>query len=332
MAKKDKSIAKQHVTKRRLARWEREKRRRRIYTSAGILIIAIVAIVIVYGFYTTEISMESEWVTEVGGTRFVGTDYADALHLCQLGFFGNASGTTKEAPISVIEQNEVVKLGTVPMGITVNDTEVDTQIRSAIEGNQSLTDEQFQQSYQRLLANMSLSDQKFRQVMANTLLQGKLYEYLLQGLPQVGQNVSQIYLEALAANESQLSDVLAKVDSGEHLADLKANYSYTEIGWVPRGVLATVIDDVAFNLSIGNVSDPMLIGNASYYLLEVTAKGERPIDEAMREQLEYNLLPRWIMEKSEEYNVERNPGLDLDKMYNWALDRIGAVSSGTPSL
>lgn len=332
MAKKDKSIAKQHVTKRRLARWEREKRRRRIYTSAGILIIAIVAIVIVYGFYTTEISMGSEWVTEVGGTRFVGTDYADALYLCQLGFFGNASGTTKEAPISVIEQNEVVKLGTVPMGITVNDTEVDTQIRSAIEGNQSLTDEQFQQSYQRLLANMSLSDQKFRQVMANTLLQGKLYEYLLQGLPQVGQNVSQIYLEALAANESQLSDALARVDSGEHLADLKANYSYTEIGWVPRGVLATVIDDVAFNLSIGNVSDPMLIGNASYYLLEVTAKGERPIDEAMREQLEYNLLPRWIMEKSEEYNVERNPGLDLDKMYNWALDRIGAVSSGTPSL
>jgi len=331
MAKKDKAIAKQHVTKRRLARWEREKRRRRIYTSAGILIIAIVAIVISYGFYTTEISMASEWVTTVGGTRFAGTDYADALHLCQLGFYGNASDP-KEAPISLMERDELVKLGTASMGITANDSEVTAAINSSIRGNQTLTDEEFQQAYQQFLGNMELSDAQFRQVMENALLQQKLYERLMEGVPNVGDNVNQVYLEALVANESQLSDALARVDSGEHLADLKANYTYTEIGWVPQGVLAIEIENVAFNLSIGKVSDPILIGNASYYLLEVTATGERAIDQAMLDQLEYNLLPRWLMEKSAEYNVERNPDLDLDKMYDWALDRIGAVSSGTPSL
>lgn len=330
MAKKDKAIAKQHVTKRRLARWQREKRRRRIYTSAGILIIAIVAIVIVYGFYTTEISMASEWVTEVRNTRFVGTDYADALHLCQLGFYGNTSDP--QSPISVIEQNELVRLGTADMGITVNDSELTAAINSSIRGNQTLTDEQFQQAYQEMLNSMELTDAQFRQIMETTLLQGKLYDYLLQDLHEVGENVSQVYLEMLVANESQLSDVRARVEGGEHLADLKANYTYNDIGWIPQGVLAIEIEEVAFNLSIDEVSDPMLIGNASYYLLEVTAKEGRAIDEAMREQLEYNMLPRWLMQKSAEYNVERNPGLDLDKMYNWALDRIGGVSSGTPSL
>jgi hypothetical protein len=333
MAKKDKGIAKQHVTRRRLARWQREKRRRRIYTSAGILIIAIVAIVIAYGFYTTEISMASEWVTKVGGTRFVGTDYEDALRLCQLGFYGNASDP-REAPIAVIEFNELVKLGTASLGITVNDSELTAATKSFIEGNQSLSEEQFQQAYQQMLKDYDFSDSEFQEVMENNLLQEKLYMYLLQDLPDVGDNVSQIYLEILTANESQLSDIRARVDGGEHLADLKANYTYNEIGWIPRGAyqFPTGIEEEAFNLSVGSVSEPKLIGSDTYWLLEVTDKEERPIDEAMREQLGYNVLPRWIMDKSEEYNVERNPKLDLDKLYNWALDRIGAVSSGTPTL
>jgi hypothetical protein len=322
MAKKDKTIAKQHVTKRRLARWQREKRRRRLYTSAGILIIAMVAIIIVYGFYTTEISMANEWVTDVGGTRFVGTDYADALHLCQLGFAGNTSDP-QGAPISLLEQNELVRLGTASMGITVNDSELTAAIKYSIEGNQSLTDEQFQQAYQEMLDSIELTKDQFEQIMGNNLLQAKLYERLLEDLPAVGDNVSQIYLEALVANESQLSDVMARVDGGEHLADLQANYTYNEIGWVPQGVLAVELEEIAFNLSIGNVSDPLLIGNEYYYLLEVTAKGELAIDETMREQIEYNLLPRWMTDKSVEYNVQRNPNLDLDKMYNWALERIG---------
>jgi len=334
MAKKDKAKAKQHVTKRRLARWEREKRRRRIYTSAGILIIALVTIIIVYGFYTTEISMASEWVTEVGGTRFVGTDYADALHLCQLLIQPSNSSDPKEAPILLLEQEELARLDASILGITVNDSEVTAEVRSAVQGNQTLTDEDFQRAYQQFLNGMELTDAQFRQVIENQLLQNKLYELLLEELPKVGDNVSQVYLELLVTNESQLKDVQDRVKSGMHLADLKANYTYTEIGWIPRGALPlpTVIDEVAFNLSIGNVSEPQLIVNATYCLLEVTAKGERALDEAMREQLESNLVSRWSTEKSAEYNVERNPKLDLDKMYDWALDRIGAVSSGTPSL
>ncbi len=323
MPKRDKVLPRQHVTRRRLARWQQERRKRRFYVSAGIAIIAVVIGTIIYGVYDTNISMANKWVTTVGGTRFVGTDYADALHLCQLGFYGNASDP-REAPIIVIEQNELVKQRTAELHIYVNDSEIDDLMRTAVQGNATLNDDEFQQAYQELLDSMELTDKQFAVIMENSLLQQKLYEYLLADVPDAGENVSQIYLEILTVNESQLSDVQARVDGGEHLADLQGNYTYNEIGWMPRGAfqLPTGIEEVAFNLSVGNVSDPLPIGNGFYYLVEVTDKGERPIDEALREQLKYNLLPRWMAEEHEG-KVERNPDLNLDKMYDWALAKIG---------
>ena len=330
MAKKGKSIPKQHVTKRRLARWQQERRRRRIYTAAGILVIAIIAVIIFYGFYTTSISMAGEWVTTVGGTRYVGTDYADALHLCQLGF-SPSSSDLQEAPILFIEQNELVRQGTAELGITANESEVTDEIRKLPEtDNESLTDEEFEEWYQQNLEAMELTDEEFRRVMENALLQGKLYEYLLEDMPQTDENVTQIYVEiVVVSNESEVADVQEKIGGGANLSDLQWNYSYTDIGWVPRGVLAVDMEEVAFALEVGEISDPMYTSEI-YYYIQVSGKEERPLDEAMREQLEYSALTRWVTEESEE-KVERNPNLDLDKMYNWAVDRIGGVS-GTPLL
>jgi foldase protein PrsA len=332
MAKKGKAIPKQHVTKRRLARWQQERRKRRIYTAAGILIIALIAIIIVYGFYTTSISMAGQWVTTVGGTRYVGTDYADSLHLCQLGFYGS-TGDPKEAPILLLERDELVRQSTAEMGISVNDSEVMDEIRSLIETeNESMTDEEFEQAYQQILEAMELTDEVFTEVMENAILQKKLYEHLLEDVPEVGESVNHVYLESLlVTNQSVLSTVLERLDSGEDLADFHGdsdspgNYSYTDIGWTPRGVLAVEMEEIAFSLEVGEISDPAQSGDV-YYILQVTGKEDRPLDEAMREQLEYNVLPRWIMDESEE-KVERNEDLNLEKMYEWALDRIGGVSS-----
>jgi len=330
MAKKGKSIPKQHVTKRRLARWQQERRRRRIYTAAGILVIAIIATVIFYGFYSTSISMAGKWVTTVGGTRYVGTDYADALHLCQVGFYPSGSDT-QEAPILLLERDELVRQGTAEMGINVNDSEVTDEIRKLLEtDNESMTDEEFEQAYQQVLEGIELTDEEFEKVMENAILQRKLYENLLEDMPQIGENITQVYVESVVVvNESDVVDVQELIDGGANLSDLQGNHSYNDIGWVPRGVLAVEIEEIAFSLELGEISDPMYTGDV-YYYIQVSGKEDRLLDEAMREILEYNALPRWIMEESEE-KVERNPDLNLDKMYNWAVDKIGGVS-GTPVL
>lgn len=321
MAKRDKVLPRQHVTRRRLARWQQERRKRRFYVSAGIAIIAVVIGIIIYGVYDINISMANKWVTTVGDTRFVGNDYAHALHLCQLGFHFAGSDDTREAPIQLLERDELVKQDSATLHITVNESEIDYSIRNLIQGNQSMTDEEFQQAYQESLEGMRLTEEQFTVIIRNSLLQQKFHEHLLADVPEVGENTIHIYIESLVANnQSELTEIQALLGEGKVLADLMGNYIYNDIGWTPKGVLILEMERVAFNLSVGDISQPMQFGNA-YIFIEVSGKEERPLQQEMRNNIEYNALQRWILEETDK-KVQRNPDLDLDKMYDWALAKV----------
>lgn len=333
MAKKRRAPPKREVTRRRLARWQRERRRRRITIFLGTLIIAIILAIIGYGYYTTRIAPEREWVTKVGVddsyTVFRASDYRDALHLCQLGLYPS-SGDLLEDPLIALEEDELVRQGAAAFGIGVSADEIDQQIRDLVETmDEPQSEDEFQQLYQQLLAGLQLSDEEFRGFVEGELLRPKLDDYLRDQVPEAA---LQVHVHGiLVATEEEAETVIERLEGGEDFADIAQEVSLDaesrereisgHIGWLPAGLMAKEFDDIAFSLAPGTLSEPVST-EQGYWLIWVLGKEEdREIEEDVREQLRAMAFGSWLEQEREE-KVERNPNVDLEKVYQWAMGQI----------
>jgi len=308
-----------------MARWQWERRRRRIIIAAGTLVITLVLAIIGYGVYATIIAPAGEQVTTVGDRVFSQADYADALHLCQLGFCP-PSGDERENPILFLEMNELIRLGAAEANISVTDNEVTQGIKDMLFPEEEEIDDE---RYNQMLSNMGLSSQEFREVVKADLLRQKLGKYFVARVPQ---SAEQVHVQAiLVATEEEAHLVMGNLSKGEDFASLAEQYGDGDLGWLPRGIMSQEFDDVAFNpdLARNTVHEPFSTAGG-YFIIRVLEQEDRAIDEVMRDQLAVKDFSDWLEEEIEE-KVERswkydqeNPGYmkNLEDLYEWALDRI----------
>lgn len=205
MAKKgkdqQKQVASKHVTTRRLARWQREKRRQRITLLSGAIIIVIVLGIVVGGVIATS---SSNWLSKVetdsGTVTIKKADYADELRLFQVGIY-NSSAMTNESPLLMIENNLLIKDGAESAGLTVSDTEVTDTIRSSFETeNQSISDADFEQKYHDYIDGLGISDEVFRDTVKIQMLSQKLLIYYVNQTPASGEQAA--IEQIIVTNES----------------------------------------------------------------------------------------------------------------------------------
>ena len=101
-----------------------------------------------------------------------------------------------------------------------------------------------------------------------------------------------------------------------------------DFGWLPRDVLPPGFDQVAFNLIIDDVSEPLAYvsdptsAEIFYYLLMVSEKAEaREIDEDSLQMLKARTLDDWLLEevKSPKHKIEWNFNSEIYAWINWQL-------------
>ena len=315
-----KHVASKHVTTRRLARWQQEKRRQRITFLSGIVIIVMVLGIIIGGVAATR---SSNWLSKVqtdsGTITIKKADYADELKLFQVGIY-NSSAMTNESPLRTLEDKYLIKDKAKEVGIDASETEIDNVILASFGmSNKSISDPDFRQAYQNVLGNLSISDEEFRGVIENSLLNTKLQEYFVNQTPASGEQAA---VETIVVfNESAANEVTQKWREGETFETLSEQYgNLSNSGWLIKGTMGEEFDNVAFSIDIGNISDPIPSGTG-YYVIKVLDRTDGPITEEMRQQTGLTDYNKWF---SQEYaaKVERNPKLDLTEVYAWAIKQL----------
>jgi len=308
MARKGKAPPRREVTRRRLARWQRERRRRRITTTIGVLVIAVVIGIIIYGVYVTVIAPPRQLLSTVNVTSITAADYREALRLYP--YLGSP-----EAPLLILEENELVRQGAEANHIGVTDDEIDQRIRETLEAmDVPLSEEEFEELYQQLVA-----DSAFRESVKVELLRGKLEDYLKEQVPDPAEQVN---VQAIVvANETAAQVVVDRLD-GEDFASVAEEYGDGDLGWLPRGIMSLDFDEVAFSIEIGNVSQPFSTAEG-YYIIKVLEKEDRALDEDVKGLLETIAFSRWIEEQREEKVNRKVDEEGLERIYMWALEQIG---------
>ena len=242
-------------------------------------------------------------------------------------------------PMEMLEilTNELLIKVAAPQYVTeVSPEDIDQQLRRTASGaSETISESEFKEWYRQLLNEIDISDSEYKEIVATSLLAARLHEYLAARVPTV---VEQIHLHAiLLETYEDAEQITARWEAGEDFADLAREVSLDEVsgekggdlGWLPRGVLASSwFDEVAFSLTIGDVSE--IVSYAAdpeaeeifYYLLMVSEKADaREVDEDSLQILKARALDDWLLEKWEEKKDEiewhgLKNGFD-DYTYKW---------------
>jgi foldase protein PrsA len=333
LSRKLKPKPKLSVAKRQPPRWQHERNLTLIVWIVIPLAIALALGLVGYWSYNTYVAAWTQPVVKIGnetiGNATAGNVTKGNVTVLDMRYFvkmlryyslvstGNISSTS--FPYQVlqwVENDELVRQAAPGLAIQVTTDEVTAKINNDlissvggggnstgnITGNITLPQTDLGKMYQQWLNYIRLSDSEYRHLVEATLLTQKLSDQITQSVPT---EAKQVHVYAIKVDtEGNATEVEKRLQNGEDFATLAAEVSTDEttkqyggdLGWVPQGILISELDQAAFSLAEGNVSEPIVSTNG-YYIIKVAGIEDRPIDDQYRQMLASTAFTNWFEEQ-----------------------------------
>jgi len=173
-----------------------------------------------------------------------------------------------------------------------------------------MTEAGFRELYNRYMREglrpIGISEEQYRSWIEASLLTEKLQEDMRDELPEEAEQVELRFLSV--GSEERAGELAQRLEEGEDFDDLadeieadEEDPGYTnELGWLPRDLLESrlgeEVADIAFNLEVGDHSQPIAAGDQaqSYYVLVVTGHEVRELEETVKDQLAQEAFQSWL--------------------------------------
>jgi hypothetical protein len=317
LAKKQKKATPERApTKHQLSKWQREMKIRRI-----VIIVAVVFFVGIgswvgyesYADYRASTATSREVVIKVNSVPFTMEYFVKMLDIYTKDMTSDLLSQWAEyiggTVADEIIKAELVKQGAKNLGIEVTAKEIDAGLTEYGWPNEKV----------------------YRDITCAALLQEKLEAHFGSNLTDT---MEQAHVQVTLVESEEVADeVMAKVEAGGNFTALAEEYSCNstvkgDLGWLPRELMPnTLIADVAFNLTPGEISQPIYDETAvtnnsttgGYWLIKVTDRGERELGEETKKDLVAKYLNDWFNEWEEGSTIENL--LDKAKMA-WAVSEV----------
>ncbi|TAK35255.1 MAG: hypothetical protein EPO21_06670 [Chloroflexota bacterium] len=215
----------------------------------------------------------------------------------------------------------------------------------------------FEQTYNSILSAAGIPDAQYREVATAELLKKKLEQKLQDAVPTRGEQVRVQSIQA--STEDEANAVKAKLDQGitfdqaaqqvaqeldknnppnpspSPSADASASPSehtsptppptppspsFSDPGWIPRGLLDAKLDEAVFALQPGQVSEAIQQSAGSYVFIKlIERQADRDISADQQSQLKAQVFQIWLDNQQKTAKVERK--LDSQKQ-DWATRQV----------
>ena len=238
--------------------------------------------------------------------------------------------------LEVLTNEQLIKIEAPRYVAEVSPEDVDQELRRITSRkSETISESEFKEWYRQLLNETGLSDSEYKEFIATNLLATRLHEYLAERVPTV---TEQVNVHAILLDTEDMDKIWKKVDEGEDLnkltitteiwQDKQSEGKVGDLGWLPRGVLGSGFDQVAFNLTIGDVSAPLLVDKLSqteesdYFIIMVSEKADaREVDEDSLQILKAKALDDWLLKEIKFHEIEWNFNSEIYAWINWQLSK-----------
>lgn len=312
----------------------RKKRGRRVSITLSLVIAAVILTSGVY-YYQASIAPFRHPVLTVDGNvvrmgyflkRVKIADGDDAATIQQLLY----EEIVKEvAPLHGIEASEAdVYEALHDRAIIANNGIVENASQVTVE----ITNSSFEDWYNEQLTTTGLSDAEYREIIRINLLATRLQKYMAGNIPM---SVEQVRLSAMAlATKEDAEKARTRIVAGEPFATVASEASIDplskanggDLGWIPRGVIP--YDDVVFQLSVGELSGPVMLDTTSpatsqYALFLISERdSDRIIEDYMLQVLGHRAFYDWLEQEIPKHLVEYDYGPETQA---WVKKQIAKV-------
>jgi parvulin-like peptidyl-prolyl isomerase len=172
------------------------------------------------------------------------------------------------------------------------------------------TEELFDENFQVFLTSIKddgITENTIRVIVKNSIVRQRVYDQVTADVDQTQEQVRIRHI--LVEDEDTILEVAEKLAGGEDFADLAAEYSIDEsnkdnggdLGWFGRGRMVITFEEAAFELEVGDISEPVQT-DFGWHILESLGKEDRLLDLPSYEQIKTEFFSEWINEKLTEYD------------------------------
>lgn len=198
--------------------------------------------------------------------------------------------------------------------ITTNETPTATPTEAPTLTPTPYTQEGFQKLYQDTLKNLQESigfgEENLRQLVEMQLYQEKVKEAVLADL-NLSREEEQVWARhILVSDEKTAQELLTRLGKGEDWAALAAEYSLDtgnkdrggDLGWFGRGKMVSEFENAAFDLEIGQISQPVKT-DFGWHIIQALGHEIRPLSSSEYQQLENQKFNEWLSKTREAADI-----------------------------
>ncbi len=202
----------------------------------------------------------------------------------------------------------LIQQAAVQLGISMTEEELENQIEADIAagGGQAAFDEWLQATDQ--------TRDDYKEMLRQALTSQRVMESVSSS---VGAEAEQVHARHIMVESEELAQqiqtmVLQGADfaalAREHSVDLATKDNGGDLGWFPRGLVATELEGAAFALQPGQVSDVVRLGDGYHIIQVVEREATRPLSPEMQLDLKLAVFEEWLAGQKALAVIERFVG------------------------
>ncbi len=194
------------------------------------------------------------------------------------------------------------------LGVELSDSEIEAQLEADIAAGGG------QAAFEEWLQVTDQGRDDYTEFLRRSMLSQRVLERVIADVPET---VEQVHARHIVVDSEEAAlQIASSLAEGADFARVAREQSLDpatrdsggDLGWFPRGILAPELEDVAFALALGGISEVVPVGQGYHIIQVLERERDRPLPTELLVDYKLAVFEEWLADRRAEAVIEEFVG------------------------